>query len=178
MTIKGKAMKAAIYSRCSTAEQSTDNQTLALEAWAKERGFDVVEIYTENETAWRSGHQKELARLVLDARRGKFEVVLVWALDRLSREGAAAILNLVNSLKPVRLYSYQESWTEAPGIVGDILYAIIGWVAQMESQRRSERTLAGLARVKASGKKLGRPVGSKDGKKRRRSGYLLRYARG
>ena len=171
-------MKAAIYSRCSTDQQSTDNQTLALEAWAKERGFDVVEIYTENETAWRSGHQAELARLVLDARRGKFEVVLVWALDRLSREGAAAILNLVNSLKPVRLYSYQESWTEAPGIVGDILFSITAWVAQMESQRRSERTLAGLARVKASGKKLGRPVGSKDGKKRRRTGYLLRYAGG
>ena len=165
---RGKELKATIYARCSTNEQSTDNQVPVLEEWAAERGFEVVAIYRENESAWRSGHQAELAKLVLDARRGKFDVVLVWALDRLSREGAAAILNLVNTLKPVRVHSYQESWTEAPGMVGDILYAITAWVAQMESQRRSERTKAGLARAIANGRKLGRPQGSKDQRKRKR----------
>jgi len=64
--------------------------------------------------------------------------------------------------------SYQESWTEAPGELGELLYALTGWVAKMESQRRSERTKAGLARVKAQGKRLGRPPGSKDRRKRRR----------
>ena len=104
--------------------------------------------------------------------------MLVWALDRLSREGAAAILNLVNRFKTygVRVISYQESWTEAPGEIGEILYAIAGWVARMESERRSERTKAGLARAISQGKKLGRPQGSKDKKKRMRHGYLLRYA--
>lgn len=81
-----------------------------------------------------------------NARKRKFDIVLVWALDRLSREGAAAILNLINSLGQygVRVFSYQESWTEAPGPVADLLYAITGWVAKMESERRSERTKAGL----------------------------------
>ncbi len=96
--------------------------------------------------------------------------MVVWALDRLSREGPLAILTLVNRLKQkgVKLISYQESWTEAPGEMAELLYALTGWVARMESQRRSERTKAGLARVKAQGKRLGRPPGSKDRRKRRR----------
>jgi DNA invertase Pin-like site-specific DNA recombinase len=96
--------------------------------------------------------------------------MLVWALDRLSREGSLAILSLVNRLKVygVKVISYQESWTEAPGELAELLYALTGWVARMESQRRSERTKAGLARVKALGKRLGRPLGSKDKKRRKR----------
>ena len=173
-------MKAALYLRVSTTEQNVDNQLPALEAYADSRGWQIVEVYRENESAWKSGHQKELARLLADCRNGRHrvDVVLVWALDRLSREGAAAILNLVNTFKAygVRVISYQESWTEAPGAIGEVLYAIAGWVAKMESERRSERTKAGLARAIASGKRLGRPAGSKDGGKRKRTGYLLRYA--
>ena len=56
-----------------------------------------------------------------------------------------------------------------------MLFAIAGWVAKMESERRSERTKAGLERAIREGKKLGRPKGSKDKKKRNRTGYLLRY---
>ena len=164
-------MKAALYLRVSTTEQNVDNQLPALEAYADSRGWQIVEVYQENESAWKSGHQKELARLLADCRNGRHrvDVVLVWALDRLSREGAAAILNLVNTFKAygVRVISYQESWTEAPGAIGEVLYAIAGWVAKMESERRSERTKAGLARAIASGKRLGRPAGSKDGGKRK-----------
>jgi DNA invertase Pin-like site-specific DNA recombinase len=141
-----------------------------LAEWAKQRGFEVVAVYQEEESAWKAGHQKELAKLLADARKGKFQVVLVWALDRLSREGALAILSLVQKLSAygVKVFSYQESWTEAPGELGEVLYALTGWVARMESQRRSERTKAGLARVKAQGKRLGRPSGSRDKRKRRR----------
>lgn len=130
----------------------------------------MSEYYLESESAWRKGHQTQLKQLLADSRRHKFDLVLVWALDRLSREGSAAILNLVNILKlyGVQVLSYQESWTEAPGEIGEILYAIAGWVAKMESERRSERTKAGLARVKAQGKRLGRPKGAKDKKKRKR----------
>ena len=172
-------MKAAIYCRVSTNEQDATNQLLALEKWAGDRGWDIVDVYQEEESAWKVGHQKELARLKADAGRRRFEAVLVWALDRFSREGAAAILNLINTFKVhgVKVYSYQESWTEAPGELAELLYAIAGWSARMESQRRSERTKAGLERAKANGKALGRPWGSKDIKKRSRRGYLLRYAR-
>lgn len=132
-------MKAAIYSRVSTNEQSTDNQVPVLMDWARQRGYDLVEVYQERESAWKAGHQRELSRLLNDCRNGrrKIDVLLVWALDRLSREGAAAVLNLVNTFKAygVRVVSYQESWTEAPGAIGEVLYAIAGWVAKMESER-------------------------------------------
>jgi putative DNA-invertase from lambdoid prophage Rac len=163
-------MKVVIYSRVSTTEQTVDNQVQVLESWAQQRGFELLEVYKENESAWRNGHQKELTRLVSDARKREFDTVLVWSLDRLSREGAAKILNIINTLGryEVKVLSYQEPWTEAPGELSELLFAIAGWVARMESQRRSERTIAGLARVRAQGKRLGRPPGSRDKRKRRR----------
>jgi len=167
-------MKVCIYSRVSTGQQDTTNQSVVLSEWAKQRGFEVVKVYEEEESAWKSGHQRVLANLIADTRQRRFQAVLVWALDRLSREGALAILSLVNKLSScgVKVLSYQESWTEAPGELAELLYALTGWVARMESQRRSERTRAGLARVKAQGKRLGkrlgRPPGSKDKRKRRR----------
>ena len=166
--------KASIYVRVSTADQDTANQELVLTEWAKGRGYEVAAIYSEEESAWKTGHQRELSRLLQDVRKHKFDIILVWALDRLSREGSLAILSLVHRLKTfgVRVISYQESWTEAPGEIGELLYAIAGWVARMESQRRSERTKARLARVVAQGRKLGRPKGSKDKRKRKRRAFI------
>ncbi|MFC1953917.1 recombinase family protein [Chloroflexota bacterium] len=163
-------MKVAIYCRISTGNQDTANQLQVLSDWAYQLGFEVFKIYEEEESAWKAGHQKQLSALIADARLRRFQAVLVWSLDRISREGALAILILVQKLSVcgVKVLSYQESWTEAPGEIGELLYALTGWVARMESQRRSERTKAGLARVKANGRKLGRPLGSRDKKKRRR----------
>ena len=168
-------VKCVIYSRVSTEEQSTANQVNILEEWAETRGFTVVEIYQEQESAWRNGHQRELAQLSRDAHRGRFSIILVWSLDRLSREGSLAILQLVNRFGTwgVKVLSYQEPWTEAPGELGELLFALAGWVARMESQRRSERTKAGLARVVAQGKKLGRPKGSYDKRKRKKRRFAL-----
>jgi len=159
-----------IYSRVSTGEQDTQNQTMVLTDWAKQRGFEIAKVYGEEESAWKAGHQRALAQLLNDARKGKFTIVLVWSLDRLSREGALAILSLVHRLAAygVKVISYQESWTEASGELGELLYALTGWVARMESQRRSERTKAGLAKAIAHGKKLGRPNGAKDKKRRKK----------
>ena len=162
-------MKAALYIRCSTDSQELANQRLALEAWAQRRSFEVVACYAESASAWVNGHQKELARLLQDAPKGKFDTVLVWALDRLSRQGALTILSLVNRLQRcgVRVFSYQESWTEAPGELADLLYSIVAWVANFESKRLSERTKAGLARSRAqAGGRL--PARGKDKRKRKR----------
>jgi DNA invertase Pin-like site-specific DNA recombinase len=163
-------MRVCIYSRVSTAEQNSVNQSAVLTDWAAHRGYKVINIYNEAESAWKAGHQKELSRLLNDARKRKFDAVLVWALDRLSREGPLAILTLVHRLKSygVSVLSYQESWTEGAGELADLLFALTGWVARMESQRRSERTKAGLARAVAHGKILGRPKGSKDKRKRKK----------
>lgn len=170
--------KAVIYARCSKSEQHPENQRKELIALAERRGFEITHIYEENESAWKNGHQRELARLMLDASHGRFHILLVWALDRLSREGALRILSIVHRLKQhgVHVISYQEPWTDSPGDIGEILYAIAGWVARMESERRSERTRAGLERAKAQGKTLGRPAGSRDKRKRKRRVKIAHYA--
>ena len=170
--------KVVIYLRVSTTEQTVENQFPALEKWIIDRGYELVDIYQENDSAWKSGHQRELARLFANLPSRKADICLVWALDRLSREGVASILNLINRFKQfgVRVISFQDSWTEAPGDMADLLYAISGWVANFESKRRSERTKAGLVRAVAQGKKLGRPKGAKDKRKRKTTGYFLRYA--
>lgn len=113
-----------------------------------------------------------------DARARKFDVLLVSALDRLSREGPLATLHLVDRLGRlgVQVVSAREPWTEVGGELRALLLAIAGWVARQESVRRSERTLAGMARAKSGGAQIGRPPGSKDKRKRKRSGYLLRWA--
>lgn len=76
----------------------------------------------------------------------------------------------------MKVWSHQEPWTEVGGEMLELLLAIAGWVARMESNRRSERTKAGLERAKSEGKTLGRPKGSLDTRQRSRRGYLLRYA--
>jgi len=162
--------KVAVYLRVSTKQQSAENQLPQLEKWVADRGHQLVAVYSENESAWMSGHQRELARLVQDAKKGRFDVLLTWSLDRLSRQGSLAILSLVHKLSGygVKVVSLQEVWTEAPGELAEILYAIAGWAGRMESQRRSERTKAGLARVRAAGVRLGRPPGAKDRKRRKK----------
>jgi len=172
-------IKAAIWVRVSTTAQETDNQLLQLQALAQQRGLEVVRVYRVEESAWKGAHLKDLSQVYADARLGRFHVLLVWALDRLSREGPQATLEVVSRLgrSHCQVVSLQEPWTEAAGELRDLLLAISGWVARMESQRRSERTRAGLARAVAQGKRLGRPPGAKDTHRRKRRGYLMRYAK-
>ena len=151
--------KAAILARVSDAGQHSENQFPDLIAWAQRRGLEVVVTYQFQESAWKGAHQKQLTQVYRGARAGKFQVLLVWALDRLSKEGPLATLEIVHRLgqSGVQVWSYQEPWSEAGGELLDLLLAIAGWVARMESNRRSERTKAGLARAVAQGKRLGRP---------------------
>lgn len=152
-------MHVAIYTRVSTDEQSELNQVPVLEAWAQQRGYEVFEIYRDVGSAWQKADQKELKRLLEDARRGKFDVVMIWALDRLSRGGIGKIFQILDRLViyKVRVISHQESWTEAPSELQPLLFSVFAWVAQMESKRISERTKLGMERARANGKHVGRP---------------------
>ena len=105
--------KAAILARVSDAGQHSENQFPDLIAWAQRRGLEVVVTYQFQESAWKGAHQKQLSQVYRDARAGKFQVLLVWALDRLSREGPLATLEIVHRLgqSGVQVWSYQEPWT-------------------------------------------------------------------
>jgi len=172
-------VRAVCYLRVSSSEQTTDNQMPALENYCQVKGYEVADIYKEDASAWHNGHQGELSRLLDVVRSGRkhYDILLVWSLDRLSRQGPLAVLTLIDTFKSygVKVESVQEPFTALPYGFDSVIYSFLAWVAKFESDRRSERTLAGLNRAIREGKRLSRPKGSKDKGKRKRTGYLLRY---
>lgn len=107
-------------------------------------------------------------------------MVLIWALDRLSRKGVEDTLTTLRQLyeRGADVWSHTEDWlvTSTPAM-RELLVSIFAWVAGQESQRRSERIKAGLARRKAEGKPVGgRKAGSSDRQPRSREGYVQRWA--
>ncbi len=173
-------MKAAIWARVSTEDQETANQIDVLRRWAQHKGLDVVREFEIHESAFNGAHHAELDKAVQGARTGEFEVLLVWALDRLSREGIEPMLKLLRQFHDngVAVWSHEEAWANASDPhMRELLVAMFAWMARMESARRSERIKAALARRKEQGLPLGRRTGSKDQRKRRTSGYFARYAK-
>lgn len=78
-------MKAAIWARVSTDEQDSGNQVRQLRGWAEQRGWDMGLVYEAEASGWKGQHLKQLSQVYTDARLGRFNLLLVWALDRLSR---------------------------------------------------------------------------------------------
>jgi putative DNA-invertase from lambdoid prophage Rac len=172
--------RCAIWARVSTEDQQTANQVGELRQWAARRGFTVSAEYVLEDSAWNGTHRERLAQALADARLGKYDILLVWALDRISREGVEATLSLLRRFREAgaMVWSLRESWTETSDPrMAELLGAIFAWMAAEESRRKSERVQAGLARRKAEGKHVGRKPGSKDSQPRRRSGYVARWER-
>ena len=172
-------MNAAIWTRVSTDEQETANQLDALRQWARNRGLEVVREFEVHESAFTGKHRGELKEVLQAAHVGEFNVLLVWALDRLSREGSEQTLALVRQFdeRGCEVWSMQEPWMNGDRHTRELLMAIAGWVAGMESKRRGERIKAGLERRRKQGLPVGRRSGAKDRKRRKTSGYFAREAR-
>lgn len=161
-------MKAAIYTRVSTKDkgQTTENQGPQLEDFCRARGWEIVARYDESETASGARERKQFAQMMEDARRGKFQVLLFWALDRFSREGVLETLTDLRRLDDakVRYVSLTEQWLDSMGVFRDAIIGIMAAIAKIERQRISERVRAGLDRARRQGRRLGRkPVLVDDG---------------
>ena len=151
--------RVAIYARVSTDKQETENQALQLREFAAKQGWQIVREYVDYETGSKSD-RTEFQRMFEDASRRKFDLLLFWALDRLSREGVLETLQHLNRLTSYSIAwrSFTELFFDSCGPFRDAVIAIMATLAKQERVKRSERTKAGLARVKAAGKRLGRPV--------------------
>ncbi len=172
--------KAALWVRVSTAHQVGENQLPDLEKFAAHHAYEVVERYEVSESAWNGGkdggeYKKTLQQALDDAWQGKFSVLIIWALDRVTREGAEGALRILRQFRErdCTVVSVKESWLNGSSEVQDVLVAFAGWMAAQESARRSERIRAGLARRKAEGKPVGGQLHGrgKDRQKRRTEGY-------
>jgi putative DNA-invertase from lambdoid prophage Rac len=181
--MQDQLIPAAFWLRVSTGEQETGNQVPAVDQFAAHHGYAITKRYElDGDSAWlpTPEYRKALAQALKDAWQGEFKVIIVWALDRITREGAEGALRIIRQFRErgVTLVSLQEPWLNGSPEVQDILVAFAGWMAEQESKRKSERIKAGIARARAEGRQVGgRKAGSKDRKPRRTEGYSAAWAK-
>ena len=173
-------MRCVIYSRVSTEEQTTDNQLRQLREYADRQSWNIIEEIQDVASGGKSAEERQgLKKFFVMARQRKFDVLLFWSLDRFSREGSRKTLEYLTKLDDYRVkwHSYTEEYISSLGIFSDAIISLMACLAKQERIRISERTKAGLARVKAKGKVLGRPTDviadTEQIRKLRRSGHSL-----
>ena len=154
-------MRAALYLRVSTTDQDTARQERELRAVASSRGWEIVEIYTDNGISGSKGREKRpgFDRLHQDAMRGKFDIVMSWSVDRLGRslKDLIAFLQEMHAAG-VDLFLYQQALdTTTPA--GKAMFQMLGVFAEFERSMIAERVRSGLAKAKANGTKSGNPIG-------------------
>ena len=149
-------MRAAIYARVSTLDQQPENQLAELRRYVAARGWDAAVEYVDHGVSGTKTARPALDRLVKDARRRKFDVLVCWKLDRLGRN-LKHLITLLEDLQAlgVAFVSLGEG-IDATTPAGKLQMHILGAIAEFERGRIVERVRAGLARAKAQGKRLGR----------------------
>jgi DNA invertase Pin-like site-specific DNA recombinase len=155
-------MRVAIYARVSTDDRGQDpeNQLVQLRAWCAAADHVIVAEFVDHVSGGKGADKRPQFAAMLDAaHRRQFDVLLVWALDRLSREGMVPTIMHLQRLAAagVVFHSYSEPLLSTDSeMVRDIVLAVMASLAKMERQKISERTKAGLERARAKGKRLGR----------------------
>lgn len=168
-----KPKKIAIYTRVSTQEQTTLNQINTLVSYASSQGW-IYEIYTENQSTRKTRPVKQ--ELLAKLRKGDYDGVVVYKLDRWARSSRELILEISELLnKKIEFHSYSEK-LDFTTATGKLHFTILSAFAEFERELIRERTIEGLKRAKTQGKTPGRPKGSKDKNKRKSEGYKLRYS--
>jgi DNA invertase Pin-like site-specific DNA recombinase len=161
-SLHGVGMKAALYSRVSTRDkgQEVANQIVQLRDLCAAQGWAVAKEYEDHETGSRAD-RPHFRQMLKDASARKFDVLVFWALDRLTREGTLATLKHLEVLEKlgVRWRSLTEPWIDSAGPFRDVVISLLASLAKQEQTRISERVRAGLNRAKVGGTKSGRPIG-------------------
>lgn len=149
--------RAAIYLRVSTLDQHPETQLYDLQQLAQQRQFEIVGTY-EDRISGAKARRPGLDQLMKDARRGQFDVVVVWACDRLARsvKHFLEVLDELNHLN-VEFVSFREQLDTA-GPLGRAVVTIISVVAELERSLIVERVRAGMRRARLEGTHIGRPA--------------------
>jgi DNA invertase Pin-like site-specific DNA recombinase len=152
-------MRIALYGRVSTKDkgQEVENQLVQLREFAAKQNWTVLREYVDHETGSRAD-RPQFVRMLQDASQRRFDLVLFWSLDRLSREGVLQTLNYLSRLTGygVGYRSFTEQYFDSCGIFREAVIAILATVAKQERLRISERTKAGLEAARRKGIPLGR----------------------
>ena len=173
MTINDSLRKVAIYCRVSTQEQDTENQRIRLIEYANQKGWQY-DVYTEVQSTRKTRPVK--SELMAKLRDHKYDGVLIFKLDRWARSSTELILEVRELIeKGITFISVTDN-LDFSTAAGKLHFQILSAFAEFERDLIRERTIEGIRRARLKGKQPGRPKGSKDKKKRRKAGYLLREA--
>jgi len=149
---------AGIYVRCSTADQEVNNQLLEIREFCKKVNYDIYKEYVDEAQSGSKTDRPALNEMLEDAFKRKFNVLVVWKLDRLGRS-LKHLIEILDELKNknVDFISVSQNIdTTTPA--GRFYFQLLGAVAEFERELIRERVRLGLKRVRLEGKRLGRPI--------------------
>ena len=151
--------RVALYARVSTKDkgQDTETQLVQLRAFCASSGWTIVAEFIDHATG-KNADREQFKRMFTAASRREFDLLVTWALDRLSREGVAKTFEHIKVLRSygVQYVSYSEPHFRTTGPAGELMIAVAAWIAEQEHKRISERTKAGLAKARRQGRIGGR----------------------
>src|SRR6202140_4156047 len=149
----------AIYARVSTTNHGQDVtlQTRELQQFAVARGWHTVDAYVDSGVSGAKDSRPELNRLMADAHKRRFDIVIVWRFDRFDRSVSHLLraLETFNALGIAFVSLSEQMDTTTP--TGKMIFTVLGAVAELERSLIVERVRAGLRNARAKGKTLGRP---------------------
>lgn len=147
--------RAALYVRVSSPDQHPETQLCDLRPLAAARGYEIVGEYSDKITGTKA-KRPGLDQLMSDARRGKFDVVMVWAFDRMARSVRhfLEILDELNHLN-IEFVSFREN-LDTGGPLGRAMVIIVGAIAELEKSLIVERVKSGMRRARLEGRQIGR----------------------
>jgi len=150
-------MRTVLYARVSTNSQDTDLQLREFRDYCRRRGWDVADEYIDTGVSGAKDRRPELDRLMSDAKKRKFDAVVVYRYDRFAR----SLRHLVNALEEFRALGiefvsiHEGVDTSTPN--GRLVFGIFATIAEFERELIRDRVRSGIRNARAKGKKLGRP---------------------
>lgn len=156
--MKSKRIAVGIYARVSSDRQETLSQLAQLREFCQRQGWQVFAEYVDRETGSVST-RAEFQKMLQHASQRRFDILLFWGLDRLTREGTLATLQYLERLTSYQVgyKSFTEPYLDSCGTFKDVVISLLATMAKQERLRIGERVRAGIAQAKRDGKRLGRP---------------------
>jgi len=147
--------RVVIYARVSSADQSVATQLCDLRPMAAARGYQIVGEYTDTISGTKA-KRPGLDQLMADARRGRFDILMVWSFDRVARsvKHFLEVLDELNHLN-IGLVSFREN-IDTSGPLGRAMIVIVAAISELERSLIVERVRAGMRRAKLEGRQIGR----------------------
>ena len=154
--------RACLWLRVSTDTkgQNPKLQRTDLLRVCEQRHWQVVQTYGVKESTFGKKPRQQFQAMLEDARRGKFDVLVVWSLDRFSREGGWSVSRIIATLREwgVRFYSFSEEFLDTTGPFSEFMIPLFAWLAHQESVRKDKAVKLGIEKAIAKGRLIGRPI--------------------